>query len=156
MSEQPAQPTPEKTEERFRQLLREEDLEQPDEVEFDPAANELIFFGMSRRWPSWWNSTETARSTCGPACTRPCREICWHIMKRTTVKIPDELDAKLRHEAKRCGLTISDVTREALEAHLGQGRPLLRAAAASGRSGYGNLSRRIEEIIAQEADQFRS
>ena len=77
-------------------------------------------------------------------------------MKRTTVKIPDELDAKLRHEAKRCRMTISDVTREALEAHLGQGRPLLRAAAGSGRSGYGNLSRRIDEIIAQEVDQFRS
>ena len=31
-------------------------------------------------------------------------------MKRTTVKIPDELDARLRGEAKRSGLTISQVT----------------------------------------------
>ena len=35
---------------------------------------------------------------------------------RTTVKIPEELDERLRHEAKRRGSTISDVTRSALEA----------------------------------------
>jgi metal-responsive CopG/Arc/MetJ family transcriptional regulator len=49
--------------------------------------------------------------------------VCWHTVKRTTVKIPDELDTKLRHEAERRGVTISEVTREALEAYLNGDEP---------------------------------
>jgi predicted transcriptional regulator len=71
-------------------------------------------------------------------------------MKRTTVKIPDDLDARLRKEAERRGLTISEVTRIALEAHVGGGRRRLRAAGV-GRSGRSDISERIEEIIAAEA-----
>ena len=68
---------------------------------------------------------------------------------RTTVKIPEELDERLRHEAKRRGSTISDVTRSALEAHLRSGRRTLRAAAA-GRSGHTDTSEQIEQIIRAE------
>jgi predicted transcriptional regulator len=68
---------------------------------------------------------------------------------RTTVKIPEELDERLRHEAKRRGSTISDVTRSALEAHLRSGRRTLRAAAA-GRSGHTDISEQIEQIIRAE------
>ncbi|MDQ3980431.1 MAG: ribbon-helix-helix domain-containing protein [Actinomycetota bacterium] len=72
-------------------------------------------------------------------------------MKRTTVKIPDELDARLRHEAKRRGTTVSELTREAIEAHLGGGRPRRRLLAASaGASGRADISERIEEILAAE------
>ena len=39
-------------------------------------------------------------------------------MKRATVKIPDALDARLRHEARRRNLTISEGSREALEAYV--------------------------------------
>jgi predicted transcriptional regulator len=70
-------------------------------------------------------------------------------MVRTTVKIPDELDERLRHEAKRRGVTISDLTRSALEDHLRPGRRRLRAAAA-GHSGESDVSERIEEIISAE------
>ena len=77
-------------------------------------------------------------------------------MKRTTVKIPDELDARLRQEAARRGVTISQVTREALEGHLGVGRRRMLRAAGSGDSGRSDLSERIEEILAAEAEQFRS
>jgi len=78
-------------------------------------------------------------------------------MKRTTVKIPDNLDARLRHEAKRRKTTISEVTREALEAHLGGAvnRPFLVAAAGSANSGgHERLSERVEEILNAEAEQF--
>lgn len=75
--------------------------------------------------------------------------VCWHTMVRTTVKIPEELDEQLRHEAKRRGVTISAVTRSALEAHLRGGRRRLRAAAA-GRSGERDISERIEQIIRAE------
>jgi predicted transcriptional regulator len=72
-------------------------------------------------------------------------------MKRTTVKISDELDAKLRHEAERKGKTVSELTREALESYLEVGpRRKLRAAAA-GASGRDDISVRIEEILAGEA-----
>jgi predicted transcriptional regulator len=72
-------------------------------------------------------------------------------MKRTTVKLPDELDARLRHEAERRGSTVSELTREAIEAHLGGGsgrRKLL--ASAAGRSGSHDVSVRIEEILREE------
>ena len=73
-------------------------------------------------------------------------------MKRTTLKIPDALDARLRHEAQRRGMTISELSREALEAHLGTGsRRRWLGAAKAGRSGVSDVSERIEEILAAEA-----
>ncbi len=35
------------------------------------------------------------------------------------MKLPDAIDAKLRHEAERRGITVSELTREAIEQHLG-------------------------------------
>ena len=70
-------------------------------------------------------------------------------MKRTTVKLPDELDAHLRHEARRRNMTISELTREAIRRHLGgPGRRL--GATAAGRSGRDDISERIEDILATE------
>jgi len=78
-------------------------------------------------------------------------------MKRTTVKIPDELDARLRHEAERRGMTISQITREALEAHLAVGDPAGRAprrrvfrGAGMFHSGQTDLATRAKEIIREE------
>ncbi|MEA2010752.1 MAG: CopG family transcriptional regulator [Actinomycetota bacterium] len=70
-------------------------------------------------------------------------------MKRTTVKLPDDVDAELRHEAARRGMTVSEFTREAIQVHLGGGVRRLRAAGA-GRSGRDDISERIEEILAAE------
>lgn len=72
-------------------------------------------------------------------------------MKRTSVKIPETLDARLRHEAERRGVTISVITREALETFLGaSGERRQLGAAAAGRSGRSDISERIEEILAAE------
>ena len=76
-------------------------------------------------------------------------------MRRTTIKIPDDLDARLRHEAARSGSTISDVTRAALEAHLGGGGRRRLGAAGAGRSGRADVSERIEEIIRSEVGSSR-
>ena len=73
-------------------------------------------------------------------------------MKRTTVKLPDDVDAKLRHEADRRGMTISELTREAIESHLG-GRQRRLQAAGAGRSGRDDISERIEEILTAEVPQ---
>jgi predicted transcriptional regulator len=75
-------------------------------------------------------------------------------MKRTTVKLPDDLDARLRHEAERRGLTVSDLTREAIEAHIGRGRSRRKLiASAAGRSGCHDVSDRIEEILRDEVSK---
>jgi len=71
-------------------------------------------------------------------------------VKRTTVKISDELDAWLRHEAARRGLTMSDVTREALEAYRGNGGRRRLSFEGVGDSGRTDISERIEEILAEE------
>jgi len=43
MSELPARPTPRQVEEHFRNLIRSEGFDQPDEVEHDPESSELVF-----------------------------------------------------------------------------------------------------------------
>jgi hypothetical protein len=58
---------------------------------------------------------------------------------------------QLRYEAARRGMTISEITREAIEAHLGAQaghRSLL--AAAAGMSGRHDIAERIEEILRAE------
>jgi predicted transcriptional regulator len=71
-------------------------------------------------------------------------------MKRTTVKLPDDLDRRLRDEAKRRGATISEITREAIEGHLNGGRGRHRLlSTASFRSETGELSTRVDEILAE-------
>ena len=60
------------------------------------------------------------------------------------MKIPADLDARLRHEAERRGVPISQISREALEAYLDApaGRRRLGAAVAA-RSGRGDIPVRI-------------
>lgn len=77
-------------------------------------------------------------------------------MKRTTVKLPDELDALLRHEAKRRGMTLSELTREAIAHHLSATSERRRLqAAAAGRSGREDIAERIEEIVTGEVGGSR-
>ena len=78
-------------------------------------------------------------------------------MQRTTVKLPDERDVRLRHEARRHGRTVSELTRGAIENLLGVegGRRRLLAASA-GASGRGDVSERIEEILADEVQRSHS
>jgi predicted transcriptional regulator len=71
------------------------------------------------------------------------------------VKLPDDLDAKLRHEAVRRRTTVAEVTREALEVHLGSGVRRKLIAAKAGRSGTRDTARSIEEIIRQEVRRSR-
>lgn len=67
------------------------------------------------------------------------------------MKVPDDLDARLRHEAERRGVTVSEITREALESFLGRGRARGRLSfTATGDSGQPDIGRRIEEILREE------
>jgi hypothetical protein len=73
-------------------------------------------------------------------------------MRRTTVKLPEDLDAKLRAEAERRGMTISELTRDAIETYLSGGRRAF-ASAGAGRSGSGDIAARAEEIFAEILDE---
>ncbi|MCA1727123.1 MAG: ribbon-helix-helix domain-containing protein [Actinobacteria bacterium] len=75
-------------------------------------------------------------------------------MKRTTIKLSDDLDARLRYEAARRGTTVSHVSREAIESHLGGSKRKLIGAGA-GRSGHRDTAERIEEILRQKARRSR-
>jgi predicted transcriptional regulator len=87
-----------------------------------------------------------------PVAERACGWYAGIPMVRTTVKLTDDLDARLRHEAQRRGTTIAEITRTALEAHLGTtGSRRQLGAAAAGRSGRSDISERVEEIIRAES-----
>lgn len=66
----------------------------------------------------------------------------------TVSAFAEDVDARLRHEAERRGITISELTREAIQAHLGARRTL--GAAAVGRSGQDDNSERVEETLASD------
>lgn len=70
------------------------------------------------------------------------------IMKRTTVMIPDDLDDRLRREARRRGVSIADVAREALERHLPDRPSTVPGFFAIGAGGPDDASERVEEFVA--------
>lgn len=79
--------------------------------------------------------------------------------KRTTIKIDESVDARMRHEAARRGMTVSEWTREAIVAHLPGAQPgddttvrrVFRSAGA-GDSGRRDISERMEELLAGLAE----
>jgi hypothetical protein len=76
-------------------------------------------------------------------------------MKRMTVQLPDDLDARLRTEAQRRGATIAEVTRAALEEHLRGGPARRLDVAVPDRTGRSDFSEHIEVIIAAESNRAR-
>ncbi len=80
-------------------------------------------------------------------------------MHRTTVKLPDELAARLRHGSERRGRTVPELTRDTIDLYLrgsdGQGKRHLLAAAA-GRGGHRDISERVGEILSKELGASRS
>ena len=74
-------------------------------------------------------------------------------MVRTTIKISEELDARLRHEADLRGTTLSEVIRNALEARYGSGQRRSFLSNGVGASSCGDIASRIEEILNSEGWQ---
>jgi predicted transcriptional regulator len=72
-------------------------------------------------------------------------------VKRTTIKLPDEVDAKLRFEAEVRGITISELTREAIETHLGmRGRQRFLKGLGSGESDGSGIASGVDEVLEEE------
>jgi hypothetical protein len=63
-------------------------------------------------------------------------------MRRVTVFLTDELDARLREEAAHRGMTVLELTREAIERLVG-GRRRRIAGGKSWHSGESDISERI-------------
>jgi hypothetical protein len=71
------------------------------------------------------------------------------IMKRTTVMLPDDLDTRLRREARRRGVAVAEVVREAVARHVPApepGRPLSFFAVGDGVVDGGE---RVDEHVAE-------
>jgi predicted transcriptional regulator len=70
-------------------------------------------------------------------------------MKRTTVSLPDDLAGALEREARRRRVSVSQVTREALEVRLGMDGGPRRTIpfAALGRSGHHSTAREVDAIL---------
>ena len=73
------------------------------------------------------------------------------MMKRTTVSLPDEVALVAEREARRRGVSLSEVARQALIQHLGPGgesaRPL--PFAKLGRSRHTGTSSRVDELLSR-------
>jgi Arc/MetJ-type ribon-helix-helix transcriptional regulator len=73
-------------------------------------------------------------------------------MKRTTITLSDELARAVEREVRRRRISLSELVREALAAHMGLAgdgpRPL--PFAALGASGHRSTARDFEEVLAAE------
>lgn len=89
-------------------------------------------------------------------------------VRRTTLILPEALDAALRQEAARRGMTVSAFTREAIAAHLGiaapdpegaegdTSRPRRRLSfTGAGASDRSDISERIEEFLREDFGRDR-
>lgn len=71
-------------------------------------------------------------------------------MKRTVIRIPDELDARLRVEAARRGVSLAEISRVALDAYLAwMAEPGPVGFFAVGEGAPEDVSERVDEFVAE-------
>ena len=73
-------------------------------------------------------------------------------MRRTTVSLPDDLADAVDRAARRRHVSVSELTRRALVAHLGlaQGERRPVPFANVGSSGHSTAARDLEELLEEE------
>jgi hypothetical protein len=72
-----------------------------------------------------------------------------HIMKRTTVMLPDDVLARLRRESKRRGVSVAEIVREAIEVQLPEPRSGGRLSFFGvGEGGPADASERVDDYVA--------
>jgi hypothetical protein len=78
-------------------------------------------------------------------------------VKRTTIMLPDDVDARLRLEARRRGSSIADVVREAVERQLPPGPTEGELSFFSlGDGSPRDASERVEELVAESVARRKS
>jgi hypothetical protein len=71
-------------------------------------------------------------------------------VKRTTIMLPDDVDARLRLEARRRGSSIADVAREAIDRQLPPGPTEGRLSFFSvGDGSLADASERVDELVGK-------
>jgi Ribbon-helix-helix protein, copG family len=68
-------------------------------------------------------------------------------VKRTTIMLPDDMDARLRLEARRRGSSIADVAREAIDRQLPH-------PAADGRLSFFSVGEGSPADVSERVDEF--
>ena len=77
-------------------------------------------------------------------------------MKRTTIMLPDDLDARIRLEARLRGVSIADVAREAIERYVPDPAPTGRLGFfAIGEGGPIDASERVDELVGKAVARRR-
>jgi Ribbon-helix-helix protein, copG family len=72
------------------------------------------------------------------------------LMKRTTIMLPEELDARVRMEARRRGVSIADIAREAIEQFVAPPAPTGHLGFfAVGEGGPPDASERVDEFVGK-------
>jgi predicted transcriptional regulator len=78
------------------------------------------------------------------------------IMKRTTIMLPDELDAQLRLEARRRGVSLADLAREAIGSYLTdrEHSPLSFIGLGEGElDDAGRVEQEVGKLVAERHDR---
>jgi len=74
-------------------------------------------------------------------------------VKRTTIMLPDEIDARLRTEARRRGTSIAEVVRDAIEQQLPPQPEGRLSFFAVGEGSPVDASERVDELVADSLRQ---
>jgi len=74
---------------------------------------------------------------------------------RLTVSLPAETVARLKREARRRQVSVSEIVRSAIDGQLRPAGGRRIGFAALGRSGHRNVSKRVDEILRAEWSHAR-
>jgi predicted DNA-binding protein len=77
-------------------------------------------------------------------------------VKRTTIMLPDEVDARLRLEARRRGSSIAHVAREAIEQQLPSAPEGALSVFAIGEGSSVDASERVDELVRKAVARRKS
>lgn len=77
-------------------------------------------------------------------------------MKRTTIMLPDEVDVRLRLEARRRGTSVAEVAREAIEKQLPPQQDGRLSFFAVGEGSPRDASERVDELLAKSVRRRRA
>lgn len=105
-------------------------------------------------WLIHWRGVLGSGVGCGCFETRVMRyAVC---VKRTTIMLPDDVDARLRLEARRRGLSIAQVAREAIERELPPPTDGRLGFFAVGDGSPRDASERVDELVARSVRRRHS
>lgn len=77
-------------------------------------------------------------------------------MKRTTIMLPEETDARLRLEARRRGTSVAEVAREAIEKQLPPPPDGRLSFFALGDGSPRDASERVDELVGKSVARRRT